>query len=97
MRRVYYTFGIRVVTHTTTLHVAVLTAAVYALGYFVHVAAVFHNVARVPVGDVAGYLTHAAMNTEGITLLVLGVVILAALSLPMQLPRIHRTSRVHAM
>lgn len=90
MRRVYYTFALRLATHTTTLHLLVLVAATYALGYFVHVAAVFKNVAAVPVGELGGYLAGAAMHTEGITLVVLGAVILALLSLPLSLPHRHR-------
>jgi len=87
MRRVYYTFGIRVATHATTMHLAVLVGSVYALGYFVHVAAVYRNVTSIPLSDAAGYLANAVLHTEGITMVVLGAVTLAALSLPMSLPR----------
>jgi hypothetical protein len=91
MRRVYYTFGIRLATHTLTLHVVVLGAAMYGVGYFVHVAAVMQNMARIPTGEIAPWLMHAVSNTEGITLLVLGAAILSLLSLPIQLPQYKRS------
>ena len=87
MLRVYYIYGLRLALSPFTLHVAVLVAAVYGVGYFVHVAAVMQNLASIPLGEVAPWLMRAASNTEGVTLLVLGAAILAALSLPIQLPQ----------
>lgn len=96
MLRVYYTFGIRLVTHPLTLHVGLLVGAVYAVGHFVHVAAVMRNMANVPTGELGGFLARAVTNTEGITLLVLGVMIFAVLSLPIQLPQYRRSLRTVA-
>ena len=96
MLRVYYVYGLRVVLHPLTLHIALLATATYMVGYFVHVAAVARNMASIPVGEAGGFLARAAMNTEGITLLVVGVVILAILSLPVQLPQYRRSLRVPA-
>ena len=94
MRRVYYTFGIRVATHVTTLHVLVMGVSVYALGYFVHVAAVFRNVSSVPVGDFAGYMFHALTHTDVMTMLMLAVIVLTAVSLPFSVPHHYK---VHTM
>lgn len=91
MRRVYYTFAVRLATHTLTLHVVVLGAAVYSVGYFVHVAAVMRNMSGIPLGELGGFLMRAASNTEGVTLLVVGVAILSLLSLPIQLPQYRRS------
>ncbi len=93
MMHVYRTFAIRLATHPLTLHVGLLVGAAYAVGYFVHVAAVMRNMANVPVGELGGFLARAVTNTEGITLLVLGVMIFAALSLPIQLPQYRRSLR----
>jgi hypothetical protein len=90
MRRVYITFGIRLATHVTTLHLLVMATAVYALGYFVHVAAVFRNVSSVPVGEFLNYLTKALMHADGMTVLVLGVITLTVVSFPFSLPRRHK-------
>lgn len=87
MRRVYITFGLRLATHATTLHLIVMAASVYALGYFVHVAAVFRNASSVPVGEFLGYLTRTLANTDPMTMFVLGVIILTMVSLPCSLPR----------
>jgi Na+-translocating ferredoxin:NAD+ oxidoreductase RnfD subunit len=90
MRRVYYTFGIRLATHVTTLHLVVMAAAVYALGYFVHVAAVFRNASSVPVGEFIHYVLQALAQADVMTLLVLGVIVLTAISLPFSVPHHHR-------
>ncbi len=94
MLRVYYVYTKRLVMHPLTLHLAVLTAAIYAVGYFVHVAAVLRNLSTVPVGEVLVFLQRAVLHTEGITLLVLGVAILSLLSLPIQLPSLRRGLRL---
>jgi hypothetical protein len=94
MRRVYITFGIRVATHVTTLHLVLMAVSVYALGYFVHVAAVFRNASSVPVGEFVNYFAQALLGADGMTVLVLGVITLTVVSLPFSLPRQHT---VHAM
>jgi len=94
MRRVYYTFGIRMATHVTTMHLVVMAASVYALGYFVHVAAVFRNVSSVPVGEFVGYVLRTVTHADVMTLLVLSVIVLTAVSLPFSLPHAHRTRTV---
>lgn len=90
MRRVYYTFGIRLATHVTTLHLVVMAASVYALGYFVHVAAVFRNASSVPVGEFMNYALRTLVHTDVMTMFVLGVMLLTALSLPFSLPHHHK-------
>lgn len=97
MLRVYYIYGLRLVLSPFALHVAVLVAAVYGVGHFVHVAAVMQNLASIPMGEVAPWLMRAASNTEGITLLVLGAAILAALSLPIQLPQYARSLKAQVV
>jgi len=87
MRRVYITFGIRIATHVTTLHLVVMAASVYALGYFVHVAAVFRNASAVPVGEFVSYMLRALAHADVMTMLVLGVIVLTIASLPMSLPK----------
>ena len=93
MRRVYYAFAIRLATHATTLHLLVLAAGVYALGYFVHVAAVMQNLSRVPMGEFGPHMLRVVMQADVITLVVLGVVVMTALSLPFSLPQYQRAAR----
>ena len=91
MRRVYITFGIRVATHVTTLHLVVMVTSVYALGYFVHVAAVFRNASSVPMGEFVSYVAGSFVHTDVMTMLVLTVITLTMVSLPFSLPRHHTT------
>ena len=93
MRRVYYAFTIRLATHSTTLHLMLLAVSVYALGYFVHVAAVLKNMSRVPIGDFGPHVLKVVMQADGITLVVLGVIVMTCLSLPFSLPNYQRTAR----
>ncbi|MCD5382143.1 MAG: hypothetical protein LR017_02385 [Candidatus Pacebacteria bacterium] len=96
MRRVYYSFALRLATHTTTLYLAILAVSVYALGYFVHVQAVLNTAAQVPAGEFGPFILRLLANTDGITLVVLGVIIMTSLSIPFSLPNYQRTLRPQA-
>jgi len=79
----------RIATHVTTLHLLVMAVSVYALGYFVHVAAVFRSASSVPVGEFAYYIFRTVAHADVMTLLVLTVIVLTTISLPFSLPN-HR-------
>lgn len=96
MRRVYYSFVLRLLTHTTTVLLVVLAASVYALGYLVHVQAILHNAAQVRLGDIGPFIFRLLMHADVLTLCVLGVMIMTALSIPFSLPNYHRTVRPQA-
>lgn len=91
MRRVYYAFAIRMATHITTVHLVILATSFYAFAYFVHVAAVLKTVSKVPMGEMGPFLLRLLSHTDGITLVVLGVIIMTSLSLPFSLPQYKRT------
>ncbi len=86
MRRVYYTFGVRLATHSVTLHAVILLIAGYLLASLVHVEMVLRNLATTEVADLGGKVTAILFNADAISLVVLGIAIFAALSLPLRLP-----------
>lgn len=94
MRRVYYAFGIRIATHTITLHVGTLLVAGFVLTRLVHVAAVFHNMETVQVGDLTHFVAQTLLSADVLTLVVTGVVIFTLLSLPLRI-HIPRVRNMH--
>ena len=85
MRRVYYVFGLRIATHTITIHMLIILFASYVLTRLVHVAAVLENVANTRVGDFAVHMLRIFQHADVATLLVLGIVLFAVLSLKISL------------
>ena len=91
MRRVYYAFAIRLATHKATLHLVALVVLGYVLTKLVFVAKVFDNLASRELGEVVPTLVRMVGNADLLTLVVLGAVIMTALSLPLQLSLPQRT------
>ena len=81
MRRVYYTWGIHLATHTVTKHVVVLGVLGYALKELVHVAAIYKSAAALETGQLLSWTTSMFLNADWLTLAVLGLAIFTALSL----------------
>ena len=90
MRRVWYGYVIYRATHPLTVHGIVLAAAVYLLSQFIHVVAIGQNVSNLRVGDLFSYITGTLTHTEWSNLLLVGIIIMTALSLRWQLPRVRR-------
>lgn len=88
MRRVWYSYIIYRATHPLTVHGIVLAAAIYLLSRLIHVVAIGQNVSNMRVGDLFSYATGTLTNTEWSNLLLLGIIIMTALSLRWQLPRV---------
>jgi hypothetical protein len=80
MRRVYYTFAIRLVTHKLVLSTALLALSVYGLSVMVHVASIFENLRRIQVGRLDNYVANAFLHTDILTLLFFGLVVFSLLS-----------------
>lgn len=97
MRRVYYAFAIRLTTHPITAHVVILAIAAYALAALVHVDMVLRNIAATPVGELGTKLVSIVSQADAVTLLVLGVAIFAALSMPLRVPKMPRLGRMQAV
>ncbi len=80
MRRVYYAFVIRLLTHKAVLSFALLTLSVYGLSVMVHVASIFNNLRHIQVGRLDNYLANAFIHTDVFTLLFFGLVVFSLLS-----------------
>jgi len=85
MMRVYYIFGIRVVVHPLFTHAVVIGISGFILTRLVHVAAVYHNILNVKIGEFGSYVVHVITQSDLATLLALGLIIFACLSLRWQL------------
>lgn len=82
MRRVYYTFAIRIVTHPVTMQCALFVLALLVFARMVHVRSVIDNLLSTSLGKVPSFLTNAILNGEMLTLIAVGVMIFTLLSIP---------------
>lgn len=82
MRRVYYIYTLRHLKHPLSVHGTVVAVCLLALSRVVSIPDVFANMLEVRVGDLAGFWVGAFSNTGTVTLVLVGVIILMALSLP---------------
>lgn len=85
MRRVYYIFALRLVKHPLVTHSAVMVLCLTTLAQVVSIPNVFANMLEVKVGDLAMFWIGAFSNTGSITLVLVGILLVAALSLPWRL------------
>ncbi|MDA8596987.1 hypothetical protein N9L26_01480 [Candidatus Pacebacteria bacterium] len=90
MRRIYYAFAIRLATHPLTVHTILFMLAAYILASLVYVERVLQTIAQTQVGDLGTRLMQILVNADTASILALGVMIFAALSLPLRLPRRRR-------
>lgn len=84
MKRVYYSFAVRLATHSMTLKALILVVAGYALASLVYVDMVLRNIASTPVSELGSKLVTIVSHADFLTLAVLGVAIFTALSLPLR-------------
>lgn len=90
MRRVYYAYTLRLATHTVTLHLALLVGSAFLMTQFVSFKNVLANVSNIKVGQLGSYTWSALVSTEIWTILLIGLIIFAALSLRIQLRPLSR-------
>lgn len=91
MRRVYYAYTVRKLTSPVAVHAALLLVLFFALTWFVSIPNVIRNVMHVEVGRIGGYALEALTHTEIWTLVIIGGIVLTALSLRWRL----RTLQLH--
>ncbi len=80
MRRVYYSFGVRVLTSRVFLQAVLLAVGLYGVKVMVHVASVINNLKTVELGNLDNFMFNALTNTDVYTLLSIGIVVFALLS-----------------
>ncbi|MCA9361280.1 hypothetical protein KC845_01840 [Candidatus Kaiserbacteria bacterium] len=89
MRRVYYAYLLRMIGQPLSIQVCLLSLSLLWLTQLISIPAIMHNLLVIPVGRVPGYVWEALTGTEFIVLLVLGVIMMTALSLRVTL-RFHK-------
>ncbi len=94
MRRVYYAFFLRGVTHPLSVHAAVILVGIFALSRAVSIPNIWANLMQVKVGEMADFFLGALSNTQFVVILWLAVVALAFLSLTLRLFKDRRLDMV---
>ena len=90
MRRVYYAFCLRLLSHPLAVHGAIIAVGIFALSQVVSIPSVWANLMQVKVGEVVGFFLGALSNTQFVVLLLLAVIMAATLSLTVNLFRNRR-------
>jgi len=82
MRRVYYSYGLSIVTHTIFWQGMFLSVAALSLAKWLHVASIAHNFLSVPVGSTPQFVWGAFVNavTHGELLTALTLVLAASVA-----------------
>lgn len=83
MRRVYYAFALRLVTHPLTISAVSFSTGLFLFARMVHVAEIMRALQSMPLGSVPAYVMSALTKGEALTLLsmaVMGIAILYALA-----------------
>lgn len=81
MRRVYYAFFLRFLSHPIITHGAIAGVSFLALANVVSIPSIFSNMLEVRVGDVMHFFVSALLNTQSVTIVLLAIISLTLLSL----------------
>lgn len=81
MRRIYYAYTVRLVTHRYTVHMALAAVALYAFAQLVFVASVINNLLAVEVGQLPRYVVGVVRDADVLTLLTFAVLVAVGVSL----------------
>lgn len=94
MRRIYYTFALRIVLQPTLLLGFLMLGMMIVLTYFVSIGNVIHNLLSLDAGNISEFVLRAFLHTEIWTLIVLGLLIFTAFSFRFTLAPYRRTLRL---
>lgn len=94
MRRVYYAFCLRFLTHPVSIHSAIIAASFVILSQAISIPSIWHNLMAVKVGEAAGYLLAALSSTQFAVQLLLSIMAAAMISLIIKLLRSRRFEMV---
>jgi hypothetical protein len=83
MRRIYYSYGLSILTHSMLWRGVFLGAAAALLAQWLHIASIFNNFLAVPVGNIPTYITQSfvAAATHGEMITVLTIIATTAVGL----------------
>lgn len=88
MRRVYYTFALRLATHPTMLYGLAFIGLVWWLKELVFVARVWQSLVSRPVGELGSFFLELIRNADSLTLLVTMVTVVVMVGFARQLQRL---------
>ena len=89
MRRVYYTFALRLALHPIFFHALLLGLSIFALSRVVSIPNILMNLMDVKVGELAQFFIGAFLYTEAITIVWVAIITFTSLSLLWRLTRGH--------
>lgn len=81
MRRVYYIFALKLVTHPVFSHSLLLGVSIFALSRVVSIPNILLNLMDVKVGELAEFFIGALLSTEVVTIVWLTIITLTFCSL----------------
>ncbi len=87
MRRVYYSYALRLITLRGVPQAFLMLGGIIALSYFVSIGNVIKNMEDVGMSGFGRFAYNAVTNTEAWTLLILGLLIFTALSIRWKIAR----------
>lgn len=86
MRRVYYTFMLRIAMHPVTTQAVLFIVSLAVFAKLVHVSRIVEALMNTTLGNIPHYIlntvVHAFMRGEVMTLIAVGVLVFTALSIP---------------
>lgn len=96
MRRVYYIYGISVVTNPMMLHGMAFSISLGIFAELVHVASIINNLLEMKVSGVPQFIWNAFARGEVLTIAMVGVMIFTALSVQWKIvmPQLRRLQLV---
>lgn len=92
MRRVYYAFLLRLLSHAVVVHTAVITLSIFALSQVVSIPNIWANLMQVKVGEMVNFFIGALANTQLVVIVWLSLIALTIASL---IVRLFRSNRFH--
>ncbi len=90
MRRVYYAFLLRLLSHAVVAHAAVITLSFFTLSQMVSIPNVWANLMQVKVGEIVSFFLGALAGTQFVVILCLSLITVTIISLVARLFKSNR-------
>lgn len=94
IRRTYYIYALRQLSHPVVSHGVVLVSSFFVLSQTVSIPNIWANMLEVKVGELADFFIGSLLNTQQLVLLILGVMAVTAFSLTWRLFSARKISRI---
>ena len=94
MRRVYYAFCLRILSHPVSVHSVIIVMSFVVLSQAISIPSIWSNLMAIKVGEVDGYLFNALSSTQFAVQILLSIMAAATISLTINLLRGRRFEMV---